>query len=134
MSLFRYIVGTENWRDFDNVKLSLTKGSSGQRNLVDVSIRTSLIDMALFFILVLASLSCRIPTLVLLPLSTIPSVIYSLTTAGRKSVLLTNILSVSFSFNTISLLKLDNFKTGAILLSALFFYDIFWVFGTEVVS
>jgi len=27
---------------------------------------------------------------------------------------------------------LDRFKTGFILLGGLFFYDIFWVFGTEV--
>ncbi|CAG8473059.1 10630_t:CDS:2 [Acaulospora colombiana] len=32
----------------------------------------------------------------------------------------------------IQMLSLDSFKTGMILLSGLFFYDIFWVFGTEV--
>lgn len=31
------------------------------------------------------------------------------------------------------MLKLDSFKTGSILLSGLFFYDIWWVFGTNVV-
>lgn len=30
------------------------------------------------------------------------------------------------------MLSIDSFKTGMILLSGLFFYDIFWVFGTEV--
>jgi minor histocompatibility antigen H13 len=48
-------------------------------------------------------------------------------------VLLTDILSMSFSHNALSLLKIDSFKTGCILLSGLFFYDIWWVFGTEVV-
>lgn len=63
---------------------------------------------------------------------------------------------MSFSHNALSLLKIDSFKTGmlstgstfglkhanlhrshllgTILLSGLFFYDIWWVFGTEVVS
>lgn len=39
---------------------------------------------------------------------------------------------LSFAINAIQLLSLDSFKTGMILLSGLFFYDIFWVFGTEV--
>ena len=30
------------------------------------------------------------------------------------------------------MLSLDSFRTGMILLSGLFIYDIFWVFGTEV--
>lgn len=34
--------------------------------------------------------------------------------------------------NAIQLLSLDSFKTGMILLSGLFFYDIFWVFYTPV--
>lgn len=40
---------------------------------------------------------------------------------------------MSFSHNSLSLLKIDSFKTGCILLSGLFFYDIWWVFGTDVV-
>lgn len=32
-----------------------------------------------------------------------------------------------------SMLKADSFRTGIILLSGLFFYDIWWVFGTKVV-
>merc|ERR1712186_278455 len=43
-----------------------------------------------------------------------------------------NLLAVAFSMNAVQLLYLGTFKTGAILLSGLFFYDIFWVFGTEV--
>ena len=30
------------------------------------------------------------------------------------------------------LLQLDRFQTGAIVLAGLFFYDIYWVFGTDV--
>ncbi len=32
-----------------------------------------------------------------------------------------------------SLLKIDSFRTGCILLSGLFLYDVWWVFGTTVV-
>lgn len=39
-----------------------------------------------------------------------------------------NIIALSFSFNAISLLRIDSFKTGTILLAGLFFYDIYWVF------
>lgn len=46
---------------------------------------------------------------------------------------MTDILSMSFSHNALSLLKIDSFKTGCILLSGLFLYDIWWVFGTGVV-
>jgi len=45
---------------------------------------------------------------------------------------LSNVFAISFSFNAISLLRLDGFRTGAILLGGLFVYDVWWVFGTEV--
>lgn len=34
--------------------------------------------------------------------------------------------------NGVELLHLNNVVTGCILLSGLFLYDIFWVFGTDV--
>ncbi|KAK9897676.1 hypothetical protein P389DRAFT_183385 [Cystobasidium minutum MCA 4210] len=37
-------------------------------------------------------------------------------------------IALAFSFNAISFLKLDTFFTGIVLLSGLFFYDIYWVF------
>jgi len=43
-----------------------------------------------------------------------------------------NIFGLAFSMNAVSLLQIGSFQTGVILLSGLFFYDIFWVFGTEV--
>ena len=43
-----------------------------------------------------------------------------------------NLLALAFATNAVQLLALDSFKTGGILLSTLFIYDIFWVFGTEV--
>ena len=43
-----------------------------------------------------------------------------------------NILGESFSLAAIQWMQLDTFMTGMILLAGLFFYDIFWVFGTDV--
>ena len=83
----------------------------------------------------LLSVSLRTPSLFLLPAGSIPSILYTFGgSATRRSALLTDILALSFSHNALSLLKLDSFKTGCVLLSGLFLYDIWWVFGTEVVS
>ena len=54
--------------------------------------------------------------------------IYSLT----KNWITSNLLGLSFAFTAIKVLHLDSFKTGMILLAGLFIYDIFWVFGTDV--
>jgi minor histocompatibility antigen H13 len=43
-----------------------------------------------------------------------------------------NILGLSFSIQGVALLSLGSFQTGVILLGGLFLYDIFWVFGTDV--
>jgi minor histocompatibility antigen H13 len=43
-----------------------------------------------------------------------------------------NMLGAAFSLQGIEMLSLGSFRNGAILLTGLFFYDIFWVFGTEV--
>jgi minor histocompatibility antigen H13 len=56
------------------------------------------------------------------------TVYYSLS----KNWIASNVFGLSFSINAIQLLSLDSFKTGMILLSGLFFYDIFWVFYTPV--
>jgi hypothetical protein len=87
-----------------------------------------------FLLIELLSVSLRTPTIMLFPLALIPSVLYNMSEVSHKSALLTDILALSFSHNALSLLKIDSFKTGCILLSGLFFYDIYWVFGTEVVS
>lgn len=72
--------------------------------------------------------------MVLLPLALVPSGLYVFWGAGRRSVLLTDILGLSFAYNALTLLRIDSFKTGCILLSGLFVYDVWWVFGTEVVG
>ncbi|CAI5729402.1 unnamed protein product [Peronospora effusa] len=49
-----------------------------------------------------------------------------------KHYILNNIFGISLSIKGIESLSLGSFKVGAILLGGLFFYDIFWVFGTDV--
>lgn len=49
-----------------------------------------------------------------------------------KHYILNNIFGISLSIKGIESLSLGSYKVGAILLSGLFFYDIFWVFGTDV--
>ncbi|KAJ2779076.1 hypothetical protein GGI15_003989 [Coemansia interrupta] len=56
-------------------------------------------------------------------------------TAGylySKNWVVSNMFGLAFSFSAINLIRLDSFKTGMIMLAGLFVYDIFWVFGTEV--
>ncbi|KAJ8653126.1 hypothetical protein O0I10_011175 [Lichtheimia ornata] len=65
---------------------------------------------------------------ILLGASAVLTAYYSLT----KNWIASNVFGLCFSINAIQLLSLDSFKTGMIMLSGLFFYDIFWVFGTEV--
>lgn len=43
-----------------------------------------------------------------------------------------NLFGIAFAINGVELLHLNNVVTGGILLCGLFVYDIFWVFGTNV--
>lgn len=49
-----------------------------------------------------------------------------------KYFLLNNVLGISFCVQSIERISIGSYKIGAILLVGLFFYDIFWVFGTDV--
>jgi minor histocompatibility antigen H13 len=49
-----------------------------------------------------------------------------------KSWIYNNILAIVFCIHALQFIFLGNFKNGAILLTLLFFYDIFFVFGTDV--
>ena len=49
-----------------------------------------------------------------------------------KSWIYNNVLAILLSINAIQLIFLGNFKNGFIMLIGLFFYDIFFVFGTDV--
>lgn len=43
-----------------------------------------------------------------------------------------NIFGLAFSVNGVEFLQLNRVSTGCVLLGGLFFYDIFWVFATDV--
>ena len=49
-----------------------------------------------------------------------------------KSWIFNNLLATLLSINAIQMIFLGNFKNGFMMLIALFFYDIFFVFGTDV--
>lgn len=50
----------------------------------------------------------------------------------KKHWIANNIFGLAFSLTGVELLHLNSFPIGCILLGGLFFYDIFWVFGTDV--
>ncbi|KAK2176064.1 hypothetical protein NP493_685g01060 [Ridgeia piscesae] len=50
----------------------------------------------------------------------------------KKHWLANNLFGLAFSVNGVEFLQLNRFSTGCILLGGLFIYDIFWVFGTNV--
>ncbi|KAI8972221.1 signal peptide peptidase-domain-containing protein [Trametes punicea] len=115
IALSRWTLGTSRWHKFDKVQFLILKGRRGTSSPFSLS------------------LSLRTPSLYLIPVGSIPSILYTFgDSATRRSALLTDLLALSFSHNALSLLKLDSFKTGCVLLSGLFLYDIWWVFGTEV--
>ncbi|KAF7315733.1 Sec7-like domain belongs to guanine nucleotide exchange factors [Mycena indigotica] len=103
----RWAVGEAKWKE--NPEFALT-ARVGNTVLVDVS---------------MASIS-----LWLLPVAVIPSAVYMF---NGRSALLTDVLGVAFASSAISLLKIDSFRTGTILLSGLFLYDIYWVFFSKSV-
>jgi minor histocompatibility antigen H13 len=69
----------------------------------------------------LASILCTV-------LVSIPVIFYVVT----KYWALNNVFGVLFSIMAIRNIDLANFKVGLLLLWFLFFYDIFWVYGTDV--
>ena len=66
--------------------------------------------------------------LVMLAVSTLIGVWYFM----KKHWIANNLFGLAFAINGVELLHLNNVLTGCILLGGLFFYDIFWVFGTNV--
>lgn len=50
----------------------------------------------------------------------------------KKHWIANNLFGIAFAINGVELLHLNNVITGCILLCGLFVYDIFWVFGTNV--
>ncbi|KAG8131525.1 putative Minor histocompatibility antigen H13 protein, partial [Naja naja] len=68
--------------------------------------------------------------LVCLAVSSVVGVWYLL----RKHWIANNLFGLAFSLNGVELLHLNNVSTGCILLGGLFIYDVFWVFGTNVMD
>ncbi|KAI8053800.1 signal peptide peptidase-domain-containing protein [Syncephalis plumigaleata] len=64
--------------------------------------------------------------------SAIISLVCTVYYAYTKNWIVSNLFGFAFALSAVQLINLDSFKTGFILLGGLFFYDIFWVFGTEV--
>jgi len=131
-SFVRFVIGRTRWQSFGRYSLRYTKGKSEGRRFcnrqlpgLDVDCRFSLTE--------LGRISWRAPTVYLFPLGILPSFLYAVSDSP-KSALLTDVLAVSFAFNAITLVQLDSFLTGSVVLGGLFVYDIWWVFGTEVVS
>ena len=50
----------------------------------------------------------------------------------KKHWIANNLFGLAFSISGIEFLQLNNVLNGCILLGGLFFYDVFWVFGTDV--
>lgn len=66
--------------------------------------------------------------LVCLLISSVVGVWYLL----KKHWIANNLFGLAFALNGVELLHLNNVSTGCILLGGLFIYDVFWVFGTNV--
>uniref|UniRef100_A0A3B5QGA7 Histocompatibility (minor) 13 n=1 Tax=Xiphophorus maculatus TaxID=8083 RepID=A0A3B5QGA7_XIPMA len=66
--------------------------------------------------------------LVCLLISSVVGVWYLL----KKHWIANNVFGLAFALNGVELLHLNNVSTGCILLGGLFIYDVFWVFGTNV--
>lgn len=60
------------------------------------------------------------------------AIVFSIVYFRTKHYLLNNVLGISFCIQSIERISLGSYKVGAIALIGLFFYDIFWVFGTDV--
>jgi len=62
----------------------------------------------------------------------VPCACASIAYALTKKWWLNNLLGCAFSVQGIEMLALGSYAIGCILLAGLFVYDVFWVFGTEV--
>ena len=75
-------------------------------------------------------LECRFDVLHIVSLAL--SALFGVWYLVKKHWLANNVFGLSFSVSGVEMISLGSVKNGCILLSLLFFYDIFWVFGTEV--
>ena len=79
-------------------------------------------------ILDITDFDISISSIIALLISTVPVVLYYIT----KYWALNNVFGILFSIVALRNIHLTTFQVGFILLWLLFFYDIFWVYGTDV--
>jgi minor histocompatibility antigen H13 len=112
LSIAKTTVGLARWRKLSHLTLTLSQDSDRVFQL-------------------------RYPTvsLVILPLALYPPVVYLFfpTIMERQYSVLMDIMGLSLSFMALSTIKIDSLMTGVVLLSGLFLYDIWWVFGSKPV-
>jgi len=75
-------------------------------------------------------LECKFDVLHIVAL--VLSALFGVWYLAKKHWLANNVFGLAFSVSGVEMISLGSVKNGCILLSLLFFYDIFWVFGTEV--
>eukprot|EP01100_Stratorugosa_tubuloviscum_P000066 TRINITY_DN1015_c0_g1_i1.p1 TRINITY_DN1015_c0_g1~~TRINITY_DN1015_c0_g1_i1.p1 ORF type:complete len:276 (+),score=99.44 TRINITY_DN1015_c0_g1_i1:106-933(+) len=72
------------------------------------------------------------PSLFLKIIYWILAAIISITYCYTENWIANNVLAICFCLVALSSVSISSFKTASLLLIGLFFYDIFWVFGTSV--
>ncbi|CAO1635638.1 unnamed protein product [Sympodiomycopsis kandeliae] len=130
------IVGYQKWRTLLNHKITITKSLSDkelEEERKEIEDRKKKDDDSQEEVpkgRIRTLLSLRLSTwnIAVLFASLIPLVAFHVSHHWLAS----NVIALSLAVNAISLMGLDSFLTGSIMLGGLFFYDIFWVFGTEV--
>jgi len=70
--------------------------------------------------------------LVTLALGILCTGVYWAPVVMEQKFLVSNFIAWALAMTSLGVISLGSFQTGAILLAGLFFYDIFWVFGTDV--
>ena len=70
--------------------------------------------------------------LVTLALGIVCTLAYWAPAAMENKFLISNAIAWALGMLSLGAISLGSFQTGAILLAGLFFYDIFWVFGSDV--
>eukprot|EP00978_Attheya_sp_CCMP212_P049130 scaffold620718_cov51-Attheya_sp.AAC.1 len=70
--------------------------------------------------------------IVTLVLGLVCTAIYWAPVAMTQKFLVSNVIAWALAMTSLGAISLGSFQTAAILLGGLFFYDIFWVFGTDV--
>lgn len=70
--------------------------------------------------------------LITLGLGVLCTLIYWAPAAMEQKFLISNVIAWALGMASLGAISLGSFQTGAVLLAGLFCYDVFWVFGTDV--